>query len=124
MFYEASLFLSKFIFMQISFKINLVLQPHALAVINFLIACLFQPCGKHGITLDLLHLVGEASGLKTNIQKSNVLPIQCRDEDKETIQEHLPCQLLEFPCKYLGVPLSLHKLTRAQIQPIIDRIAD
>lgn len=77
-----------------------------------------------GITLDLLRLFGEASGLKTNIQKSNVLPIQCIDEDKETIQEHLPCQLLEFPCKYMGVPLSLQKLTRAQIQPIIDRIAD
>jgi len=51
-------------------------------------------------------------------------PIQCLDEDKEVINEHLPCQLLEFPCKYLGVPLSLHKLTRPQIQPIIDRIAD
>jgi hypothetical protein len=31
---------------------------------------------------------------------------------------------LDFRCKYLGVPLSLHKLTRSQIQPIIDRIAD
>lgn len=37
---------------------------------------------------------------------------------------HLLCQLLDFPCKYLGVPLSLHKLTKAQVQPIIDRIAD
>lgn len=29
-----------------------------------------------------------------------------------------------FPCKYLEIPLSLEKLTREQIQPIIDRIAD
>lgn len=31
---------------------------------------------------------------------------------------------MEFPCKYLGVPLSIHKLTKAQIQPIIDKVAD
>ena len=44
--------------------------------------------------------------------------------NKETIQAHLPCQMVEFPTTYLGLPLSLHKLTRAQIQPIIDKIAD
>jgi hypothetical protein len=46
------------------------------------------------------------------------------DEDREILQVYLPCQLVEFPCKYLGVPLSLQKLTKAQIQPIIDKIAD
>jgi len=29
------------------------------------------------LTLQLLNLFGDASGLKTNVQKSNVLPIQC-----------------------------------------------
>jgi hypothetical protein len=80
--------------------------------------------GDIDITLGLLHLFGNASGLRTNVQKSSVLPIQCQEEDKQTIQTHLPCQLLEFPCKYLGVPLSLHKLTKAQVQPIIDKVAD
>jgi hypothetical protein len=51
------------------------------------------------------------------------LPIQCQ-EDKQIIQALLPCQLLDFPCKYLRVPLSLQKLTKAQIQPIIDKVAD
>jgi len=46
-----------------------------------------------GITLDMLDLFGSASGLKTNIQKSSVLPIQCKQEDIEIIQLHLPCQL-------------------------------
>ena len=27
-------------------------------------------------------------------------------------------------CKYLGLPLSVKKLTKEQVQPIIDRIAD
>ena len=76
------------------------------------------------ITLDLLQLFGEASGLRTNIQKSNVLPIQCSEEDRAVLLAHLPCQISEFPCKYLGVPLSPHKLTRAQVHPIIDKIAD
>jgi len=74
--------------------------------------------------LDILQLFGEASGLKTNVQKSSVLPIQCTEEDKLVLQEHLPCQISEFPCKYLGVPLSPLKLTKAQIQPIIEKIGD
>jgi len=45
------------------------------------------------ITLDILQLFGEASGLKTNVQKSSVLPIQCTEEDKLVLQEHLPCQI-------------------------------
>ena len=53
-----------------------------------------------------------------------MLPIQCLEDDKAIIQEQLPCQILDFPCKYLGVPLSLRKLSKAQIQPIIDKIAD
>lgn len=77
-----------------------------------------------GITLDILQLFGDASGLRTNVQKSIVFPIQCSEEDNTTIQEHLPGQISDFPCKYLGVPLSLRKLTKQQIQPTIDRIVD
>jgi hypothetical protein len=32
--------------------------------------------------------------------------------------------MLDFPCKYLGLPLTIKKLTKEQVQPIIDRIAD
>ena len=67
-----------------------------------------------------LQLFGEACGLKTNVQKS----IHCLEEHRTLLQTHLPCQISEFPCKYLGVPLSPHKLTKAQAQPIIERIAD
>ena len=73
--------------------------------------------------LDILQLFGDALGLRTNVQKSNGLPIQC-SEDTITIQERLLCQLSDFPCKYLGTPLSLRKLTKQKVQPIIDWIAD
>ena len=76
------------------------------------------------LTLQLLQLFGDASGLKTNVQKSNVLPIQCSEVDLATIQDLLPCEVLNFLCKYLGLPLTIKKLTKEQFQPIIDRIAD
>lgn len=37
--------------------------------------------------------------------------------------ESFPCQIKCFPCKYLGLPLSLKKLTRVQVQPLIDKVA-
>ena len=76
------------------------------------------------ITMDSLNLFGEATWLKTNLQKSNVLPIRCEDTDISTVQTLLPCALVDFPCKYLGLPLSLKRLTKEQVQPYIDRIAD
>lgn len=76
------------------------------------------------LTLQLLQLFGDVSGLKTNVQKSSVLPIQCSEVDLATIQDLLPCEVLNFPCKYLGLPLTIKKLTKEQFQPIIDRIAD
>jgi hypothetical protein len=74
--------------------------------------------------INILKLFGEASGLKTNIQKSSVYPIQCGEEDLITLQDQLPCELSSFPCKYLGLPLSLKKLSRNQVQPLIDRVTD
>jgi hypothetical protein len=55
-----------------------------------------------GTTIDILTLFGEASSLKTSMDRSSVYPIQCLEADLLTIQELLPCQLANFPCKYLG----------------------
>jgi hypothetical protein len=40
------------------------------------------------------------------------------------LQQLFPCQLAHFPCKYLGVPLSVHALTKADMQPLVDSVAD
>lgn len=76
------------------------------------------------LTLRMLQLFGDALGLKTNVQKSNVLPIHCSEDNMTLILSLLPCEILDFPCKYLGLPLSLRKLTKEQFQSVIDRIAD
>jgi hypothetical protein len=36
----------------------------------------------------------------------------------------LPCEFAYFPCKYLGLPLSLHKLSKHNFLPLIEKIAD
>jgi hypothetical protein len=46
-------------------------------------------------------------------------------DDLAFVHDHLPCRLDEFTVKYLGLPLSLKKLTKSQLQPLIfDRLAD
>ena len=40
------------------------------------------------------------------------------------IHNLLPCEVLDFPCKYLGLPLTIKTLIKEQVQPIIDRVAD
>jgi hypothetical protein len=76
------------------------------------------------ITLGILQLFGDASRLHNNAQKSNVIPIRCSMEDMVETQGLLPCGISSFPYRYLGLSLSLHKLSRQHLQPFIDRIAD
>lgn len=73
---------------------------------------------------QILDLFGDATGLKTNINKSSVAPIQCSSADLEVVQNCLLCKIDEFPIKYLGLPLSLKRLTKAHLQPLIDKLAD
>jgi hypothetical protein len=76
------------------------------------------------ILTNILWLFGEASDLKTNMTKSSISPIQCAQTDLDLIHEHLPCRIEEFPIKYLGLPLSIKKLSKVQLQPLIDRLVD
>jgi hypothetical protein len=73
--------------------------------------------------LEILHLFGASSGLQNDESKSNVYPIQCSVEDITVTQNLLLCALSVFPCQYLGLPLSLVKLTKDQVQPFVDKIA-
>ena len=74
--------------------------------------------------MEILQLFGDASGLHNNVQKSNVYPIQCPEDGLTVVHELLPCEVSSFPYRYLGLPLSLWKLTKEQVQPFVDRIAD
>lgn len=69
--------------------------------------------------INILKLFGEASGLKTNIQKSSVYPIRCGEEELITLHGQLPCELSSFPCKYLGLPLSLKNSPEPRCNPLL-----
>jgi hypothetical protein len=71
----------------------------------------------------MLDIFGHASGLKTNISKSSVTPIHCGDQALATIADLLPCEMKNFPCNYLGLPLSVRKLTKTDFLPLIDKVA-
>lgn len=72
----------------------------------------------------LLRVFGEASGLRVNMSKSAVIPIRCVEEHVQQVSNSMECDVSSFPCRYLGLPLSTKRLTAAELQPIIDRIAD
>lgn len=71
----------------------------------------------------ILDLFADASGLFTNMEKCSFLPIHCTEADMVTVLEAFPGQHTPFPCTYLGIPLSLLKLCRADEQPLIDKVA-
>jgi len=73
---------------------------------------------------QVLDLFGQASGLHTNFSKSSSSPIHCSDEDLQQTSDILACAIKDFPCTYLGLPLTLRKPTKEVFQPFIDKVAD
>jgi hypothetical protein len=63
------------------------------------------------------------SDIALTTRKSSVVPIQCGDDEIASLNSLLPCRMENFSINYLGLPLSIHKLKKAQLQPLIDRLA-
>jgi hypothetical protein len=55
---------------------------------------------------EILSIFGEASGLQVNYNKSSAVMIQGAVEDG-MVKHVLNCDLGEFPCRYLGLQLSM-----------------
>jgi hypothetical protein len=70
-----------------------------------------------------LTIFGLAFGLFSNLDKSVAMLMHCIDSDIARVQDILSCRIEEFPCSYLGVPLSVRMLKRSEEQPLIDRVA-
>jgi hypothetical protein len=99
------------------------LRHHISLYVDDAVVFLKPEVADNSLVTDLLKLFGRASGLHMNIQKSSVVPIRCDTQTINAAKELLPCEFVEFPCKYLELPLSIKKLSRAQIQSIIDHVA-
>jgi hypothetical protein len=72
---------------------------------------------------DILHRFGTATGLVTNLQKSQVAAIRCDTIELTEVLEGVPVVRANFPIKYLGLPLVLGRLRKADLQPIFDKIS-
>jgi hypothetical protein len=72
----------------------------------------------------LSEVFGHVTGLKTNLAKSSVIPIQCAEDDLRIIEETTDCAIKDFPSTYLGLPLTIRKPAKAELHPLIDKVAD
>lgn len=72
---------------------------------------------------QMLKIFGHASGLDTNLSKRSICPINCSSDDLLLLYEVLECEIKDFPCKYLGISLTLRKPTRSDLLPLIDKVA-
>jgi hypothetical protein len=73
---------------------------------------------------ELLKLFGRASGLCANYNKSTATLIKCAPAEVEPAVARLACPIVDLPLNYLGIPLTIRKPTSAQMQLVVDRIAN
>lgn len=73
---------------------------------------------------EILNRFGAISGLKTNINKCSGTPIRCAPVDIDTVRDVMPCAIAEFPCIYLGLPLSIKKPPKVVLEPLIDKVLE
>jgi hypothetical protein len=72
----------------------------------------------------ILDYFGEASGIKVNFGNSAVASIQCPEMAVELTRNTFSCQVMALPCTYLGLPLSIRKLRKSDLQPVLDKLAN
>jgi hypothetical protein len=71
----------------------------------------------------VLALFEGASGPAANFSKSHVYPINCLDEQISLVRSILSCSIAEFPCTYLGVPLSIKRIPKVTFRSLVDKVA-
>lgn len=68
----------------------------------------------------ILSVFGSASGPRTNLAKCSITLIRCSAKDLELVRSAFSCSISEFPCTYLGILLSVCKLLKVALQPLVD----
>jgi hypothetical protein len=74
-------------------------------------------------TLLILKIFGQASGLITNMEKTELYPIRCQDINLVQILD-ASLKISSFPCTYLCLPLHFKNLPRSMINPIVQKIGN
>ena len=71
---------------------------------------------------EIPDIFGSATGLCTNFSKSSIIPVACGHLNLTAVVQDFGCAMQNFPCKYLGMPLSDSKLRKVDYQPAIDKL--
>jgi hypothetical protein len=74
-----------------------------------------QPLFLKNLLIDF----GNATGLKVNYDKSNLIPINITEERLQVLLQTLQCQKGSLPFTYLGLPLSTTKPAKEFFMPIL-----
>ena len=67
----------------------------------------------------ILACFAQATGLHVNATKSSALAIRCGSLNLDDILAPLGIPRKNFPITYLGMPLSLKNLTKADLDPLL-----
>ena len=70
----------------------------------------------------ILSAFSDFSGLQINFHKSTLVPVSVDADLALDIARVLGCPVSSFPCTYLGLPLSLNKITHGMLLPVIHRV--
>ena len=86
-------------------------------------ALFLNPCKEDILAVQrILSLFGDASGLRTSFEKCVAFSIACADLNLDEILMGFGGSRGGFQCHYLGLPLSLRRPRRVEVQPLFDRV--
>jgi hypothetical protein len=71
--------------------------------------------------MSIMQKFGDATGLRINVSKSSVAPIQCEEIDLASILQSFSGQRVSYPMNYLGLPITLGGLKLVHLQTVLDR---
>lgn len=72
--------------------------------------------------ITLLENFGRATGLQVNLSKSSMVPIRCENIDLQDVLNNFNGKRTGFPITYLGLPLTIGRIKRAHLQPVMDKL--
>jgi len=94
---------------------------HLMFADDLLLFCKADPATLQEI-MNALHHFHEVTGLQVNMAKSQMVLGGCSENLKKKCTEISGFQDSHFPLKYLGVPLTASRLTKAECEELIARI--